>query len=119
MIAFKRIATVDEWNDAHPKLREILSWLVRRWPDAYMEVTRIYSPPVKGESGVHRTRPHRAADLRTNDMTAAKGRRVADTVNAAWSYGHSRYNVAFQHGRGANRHLHVQVRDRTKLRGKA
>src|SRR5574342_289738 len=68
VIAFKQFASLDEWPALHPRLRDVLGWLSTRWPDAYMEVTRILTPTVDGESGMHRRIPHRAADLRTNDL---------------------------------------------------
>ncbi len=116
MIAFKRFASVDEWKDLHPRLREILEWLEERWPDGYMEITRIYTPAVSGESGVHRTTPHRAADCRTNDLTVEQGRDLMLAVNDAWDYGNGRHMVALQHGVGPNRHLHLQVRNQTRRR---
>ena len=116
MIAFKRIASVEEWPGMHRMMREVLIWLADRWPDSYMEVTRIFTPSVAGESGVHRTKPHRGADVRTNDLDPAVGQNMADAVNDAYEYGDGRHSVALQHGVGPNRHLHLQVRDETKPR---
>lgn len=110
MIAFKQAASIDEWGSLHPTLRRILLWLSTNWPDDYMEITRIYNPPVVGETGVHRTRPHRAADARTNDMTPEQGEAIVALVNSTWRYNFADSpKVALQHGDGDNRHLHLQV----------
>ena len=119
MIAFKRFASVDEWKDLHPRLREVLEWLEDRWPGRIMVVTRIYTPPVAGESGVHRDTPHRAADCRTNDLPKEVGKDLEEAVNDKWDYGKitasgRKLFVALQHGAGPNRHLHLQVRDSTR-----
>ena len=88
MIAFKRIGSVDEWRKVHPRLREVLEWVLFRWPDAYMEVTRIYDPPVDDESGVHRTRPHRAA-IRTTWTPDARRSKTGTATFVSTSMGPS------------------------------
>ena len=126
MIAFKYLYILQEWPAAHPRLIEIVAWCVDRWPDRYCEITsithgqtsaRLKKPPYN-ESGIHGTDifPHRAADLRTNDLPEAEGRRLQDAINAAWDYGDGLHQVALQHGQGPNRHLHIQVRDETRRR---
>lgn len=111
LLAFKRIASITEFRKLHPAARRIILDLLNVWPDAYMEITRIYSPPMPDESGVHRTHPHRAFDIRTNDMSAEQGEMMVDYVNGRYRYEPSEeHQCARQHGKGANRHLHCQVK---------
>lgn len=116
MIAFKQHLTIEEWKDFHPTLKALLVWLANRWPGDFMVVTRAFDPAVIGESGVHRQSPHRAADVRTNNMTIAQGESLETMVNITWDYGDGKHRVAWQHGEGDERHLHLQVRDETKER---
>lgn len=116
MIGFKYLQTVDEWAGCHATLRAVLRWLAGQWPDEVMVVTRISWPPVPGESGVHQTEPHRAADIRTTTIPYAVAKKLADSVNAAWRYGSSdpAKQVALYHRvPGGAYHLHIQVRDET------
>jgi hypothetical protein len=112
MIAFKYTQNIDEFANIHPTLRAILLWLhdTGEWPDDLMVITRIFSPSVPGETGVHRTFPHRAADIRTNHLPPAVGAALESRVNVLYDYGDGLHPVAFQHGDGPNRHLHLQVR---------
>lgn len=116
MIAAKQQLTLGEWEGSHPNLRKVLRWMDDRWPMTYMTLTRIFNPPEDGESGVHRSTPHRAADVRTKDIaqrnTEWSGRAFAALINAAWDYGDGEHPVAFYH----DNHLHIQVRDETFLR---
>jgi hypothetical protein len=121
MIAFKTWSALDQWRNLHPTLRMIVAECLAMWPDAYMEVTRIADALVGSpESGVHITGPpHRAIDLRTNDMPAAVATTVEQVINTRWYYGNAvnpGQKCAMQHGEGANRHLHLQVRDSTAKR---
>jgi len=113
VIAFKRFDTLDEWVAIHPTLKALLAWIEARWNPT---VTRIYDPPVTDESGVHRQTPHRAADLRTNDVPKPEGERLVRLINDDWDYGDGKHVVAIQHGAGDDRHIHLQVRDETRLR---
>lgn len=114
MLSFKDPHSADEWADLHPTLRSVLLWLHSIWPTAAMVVTRIQFPTVAGESGVHQTSPHRAADVRTNDLSIQEGDSIAASVNAAFDYGDGKHSVALQHGLGPSRHLHLQVRNETR-----
>ena len=117
LIAFKRFGTVGEIPALHPTLRAILEDTLEQWPSPFMVVTRIYDPPVTGESGVHRTRPHRAADLRTNTLTFEIGEEIEQLINKRWQYDDDdAKQVALQHGEGANRHIHLQVTVGTRRR---
>ena len=118
MIAFKSWRALDEWRGVHPTLRLIVAECLAVWPDLYMEVTRIAEPLAAGsESGVHLSGPpHRALDLRTNDLPPAEGTKVETLINRRWVFGDKTNpgrKCAMQHGEGANRHLHLQVRDTT------
>lgn len=117
MIAFKNDYNIDEYYSAHPMLRKIIKFLHANWPTDYMVITRIFNPPVPGESGVHRTTPHRAADVRTHDLSEDEGKRLEGVVNTAFIYGDGQHPVALQHGDGPDRHLHLQVRNETHSRG--
>lgn len=116
MIRFKQFITLGEWEGSHPNLRKVLRWLDDRWPNYSLTVTRIFNPPMDGESGVHRTTPHRAADVRTKDLgernSEWSGKAMEELVNKNWDYGDGQHKVAFYH----DNHLHVQVRDETTLR---
>lgn len=114
MIAFKQPESIDEWNAMHPRLREVLLWVHAKWGSPVMVITRILRPQVPGETGVHRTLPHRAADIRTNDIPEVEGAKLMALINEAWDYGDGKHNVALQHGDGDNRHLHLQVRNETR-----
>jgi len=121
MIAFKTWGSLDQWRQVHPTLRLIVAECLSLWPDAYMEVTRIADSLGGGaESGVHLTGPpHRAIDLRTNDLPPAEGTKIEHVINTRWSYGNAvnpGQKCAMQHGEGANRHLHLQVRETTAAR---
>ena len=121
LIAFKTWSALDQWRNLHPTARMIVADCLAIWPDSYMEVTRIADPLGTGdESGVHLDGPpHRAIDLRTNDLPPGEGTTVERTINARWKYGDSlnpSRQCAIQHGEGANIHLHIQVRPATVRR---
>ena len=122
MIAFKTWSALDQWRSLHPTLRMIVSECLALWPDPYMEVTRVADPLTGGaaESGVHlKGPPHYAIDLRTNDLQPAQATKVEQVVNTRWQFGNTlnpSQKCAIQHGEGANRHLHLQVRDTTTQR---
>lgn len=127
MIAFKTIAALDQWERIDLHLRQIVLECLAIWPDKYMEITRISDPLPKNpdgtpakESGVHLDGPpHRALDLRTNDINPAVGTKVETFINHRWIYGdptNPGRKVAMQHGEKENRHLHVQVRASTRPR---
>ena len=120
MIAFKRLESVEEWMNLHPMLREVLIYLLAEaWPKTVdMAVTRIFSPEMPGESGVHRTTPHRAADIRTSVLPDVEVQAIVKRINNAFDYGgEPGKNVALFHQvPGSVMHLHIQVRDETKRR---
>lgn len=117
LLAVKRVETLLEWPALHPTLRAIVVDTLTIWPAPFMIVTRIFDPPVTGESGIHRTRPHQACDLRTNTLSFEVGEEIEQRINARWQYEEDdAKQVALQHGEGANRHLHLQVNAWTRRR---
>lgn len=120
MLAFKQFVSAAEWADLHPILHEVLGWLHYRWPDESMVITRIFDPTVAGESGVHRTSPHRAADIRTSTLADVQIKAIVSRINAFWAYGNPSNpdrQVALYHAvPGGALHLHLQVHDLTHPR---
>lgn len=127
MIAFKTLSALDQWERIDLRLRQIALECLAIWPDSYMEITRIADalPPLPDgtpaeESGVHLTGPpHRALDLRTNDLAPAIGTKIETFVNTRWIYGdpvNPSRKVAKQHGEKEKRHIHLQVRVATVRR---
>lgn len=111
MIAFKRHVSLDEWVNLSPPLRRILFDLDDASLLPLIVITRIYTPPVIGESGVHRTRPHRAADVRSNDLPVEKGEEIVVWLNDRYRYDQAdSHKIALQHPlTGPDRHIHIQV----------
>jgi hypothetical protein len=117
MIAFKTLSALDQFHYLHPTLRLIVEDCLEHWPDPYMEVTRIADPLTSGvESGVHLTYPHRAIDIRTNDLTIPQGEMIRDIINGEWIYGDLGRDCAMQHGTGIERHLHLQAQNETRVK---
>jgi hypothetical protein len=120
MISVKDIRTLDEFKDLDHRARSVFEWIyVHAWPPGLdMIVTRIQGPPIKGETGVHQSNPHRAFDLSTRALQYDKAKKIEQTINASWEYDSARpqMDVALYHDSGSGYHLHVQVHANTAQR---
>lgn len=96
----------------HPMLISLLLWLYDRYPSQIV-ITSGYRP---GDSGVHGTTPCRGLDLRERTFTSPK--HIEREVNEHWEYDPDRptKTCCVLHGDGANRHLHLQTHNNTRLR---
>ena len=97
----------------HPKLREVLLWIVKLTGEVIItsgyRPTRIYS----NDSGVHGTNPLRAVDLRYYIYANAEA--LQDQINLVFTYDPSRplLRVAWLHDTGQGKHFHIQVHNKT------
>jgi len=115
-----------ELQNVQPELREILEDALNHWPGDTMEITCIYRTQEEeeaagGKTGVHRTTPHRAVDLRVKNLGLnfqGKADAVAEVLNDLWRYNEAKPNlkVAVSKPHGSGPHLHVQSHPHTKRR---
>jgi hypothetical protein len=119
IIGFKRVESIGEWKYLHDKALEVVEFLREVWPLESMIITRIDSPHVNGESGVHHTRPCRAFDVRTWGVDNLRCEKIAAKVNTRFQYDPDRpqMKVAIYHKTdGGAYHLHLQIHPRTRPR---
>ena len=117
MIAFKNTRALDDWHDAHPRLREVVLFLLERaWPtDRDLIVTRIAERDAGQVTEIHTCGPpHRAIDFRISHAPLQTVERAAKMVNDEFSYDGDRPKlVAIVHDAGSGNHMHVQVSNNT------
>lgn len=94
----------------HKNLDALLDWLGQEIPWYRLIITC----HKRSDGGIHDTDPLRAVDLRCRDKHI--GEYIETLINIWWDYGKPPYNCCLAHGAGSNYHLHLQVRDQTKLR---
>jgi hypothetical protein len=98
----------------HPKLTDLLLWIMEYTGEIVVTSARRYRTIHKKDSGIHLTDPLRAADLRSYIYNDAG--KLAENINSNWQYdwrrGHLR--CAVEHNTGLGRHLHIQIHERTK-----
>lgn len=119
IIAFKRFESVGEWRYLHEKALEVVEFVREVWPLEALVITRIDSPHINGESGVHHTRPCRAFDVRTWGIEGLRAEKIAAKVNTRFQYDPERTHmkVAIYHATdGGAHHLHFQIHPRTRPR---
>lgn len=109
-----------------PQLREVVA-LVKVVAGALgwekIVVTSIFrtleeNRKAKAKSLVHVTRPHRAMDLRTYDVSPKTVAAVTDEVNRVFVYDPNRpgFPVAISRPHGNGPHIHLQVHPNTRRR---
>ena len=117
MIAFKNIRALDDWAEIHPRLREVILYMLEKaWPsDRDMIVTRIAEPDANQKTAIHTCGPpHRAADFSIRNLPVQTGQRIEEAINSAFVYdGERPKNVAYFHDAGSGNHLHIQVSNNT------
>ena len=108
----------------HVKLRFFLEWILKELTaQGYEEVfwSSFFRIKTPGESGVHNTKPCRAADFFVVGMSTRPAERFAEYVNNRWEHGGiSRvtgepFKVLIWHDTGRGFHFHAQVRDETRM----
>lgn len=95
-----------------PRLFDVVSHLLAC--SGRMVITSGYR---KGDRGVHGTIPCRGLDVRSR-IYADRAEAIAAAINRKFVYDPQRphLKVAVLHGKGKNRHLHLQVHPATTLR---
>ena len=120
MIAFKNPLALDDWGSIHPRLHEVIIYMLANvWPtDRDMVVTRIAEPDANQKTAIHTCGPpHRAADFSIRNLPEQTGQRIEAKINATFQYDGARpKNVAYFHDAGSGNHLHIQVSNNTVRR---
>ena len=101
-----------------PRLRQLFLEIVEELGGS-CRLIRIFDPPVKDESGVHRQRPHRAFDLVKRGLTVAEGKYRQGRMNRRWVYDPARPRkrcVLYHSFKGSPFHFHCQIHPNTYRR---
>jgi hypothetical protein len=109
-IKFKTFADAYDLNDLHPKLKEILNFVIyeadkREWE---LEITSVY----RASGGVHSL--FRGVDLVPVDRDVGKMEWIRDKVNENFDYGKEGLEVCPPVRHGTAPHCHLQSRDETR-----
>jgi len=98
----------------HPKLTDIIVWIVNLMGEIVITSARRYRTLHKNDSGIHLTNPLRAVDARyyiyNNPST------LIDLINKNFVYDPRRKqkHCAILHDTGMGKHIHLQCHERTK-----
>ena len=100
----------------HPKLIEVLLWIKVRYSEVIITSAFRSSKIHPKDSGIHRTIPLRAFDMRSNVFDDPQA--IADDINNAFLYDPDRphLKVAIYHDTGSGPHFHIQCHDHTIYR---
>jgi len=111
-----------DFNDAyflsslHPKLKEILNFVIYEWSkeeSGDLEITSVY----REDGGVHGTAPIRGIDLVPVDRNIEKMELIRKFVNDTFDYGKEGIFVCPPVRHGTAPHCHLQSRDETRRMG--
>ena len=97
----------------HVTLRRLIRWILSQFRN--VTFTESYRPK-QHPNDLHGTNPVRAVDVRSWVYPAPQ--KIADRINAAWEYDYKRpeKQACKYHGKGKNKHFHLQVHDNTRMR---
>jgi len=119
-ILFKSPREDAEWELVNPRIRALVCYTSSLLEDVGHECvvtgllrTRQEQIAIYGDAppiSVHEV--HRGADIRANLMDKKVAQGIVDTINSHMAYDLERPNLktALLHGKGANIHIHLQVR---------
>jgi len=109
-IKFKTFIDAYYLNDLHPKLKEILNFVVYEAGqlDWELEITSVY----RASGGVHGL--FRGVDLVPIDRDVGKMELIRDKVNENFDYGKEGFEVCPPVRHGSAPHNHLQARDETR-----
>ena len=115
IIKFKNDTIAHNFCDVsiHPKLTDIILWIVNLTGEMIITSARRYRSLHKNDSGIHLTDPLRAVDCRYYIYSDPHG--LVDLINKHFQYDKRRPDLqcAVFHDI-ISKHIHLQVHDRTK-----
>ena len=98
----------------HHKLCQVFNWLLHRYSN--VTFTETYRPK-QHANDLHGTIPVRAIDIRSWNYPDPL--QIQADINKKWEYDPARPDMmcCVYHGKGKEKHFHIQVHKRTRMRG--